>query len=307
MGTSGEVSVSNGNASAGNPTIGLADAGTPGTYTQVTTDSKGRVTSGSNPTTLSGYGITDAQPLNSRLTSLSNIATTGMYAITGSGTSTTRTITAGSAKVSITNGDGVAGNPTLDVSEANLTHNNIGGTLGTAKGGTGLTSIGTTNQVLGVNSGATGLEYKSIVAGKGITVSNSAGQILVSENTSVNFYSGTVPISSGSTTFNISNTPTTANGTQIWSTTITPTSTTSSFILQFSAVVACGSLNRGVQFTLFRGTTPLTSTACWMDKASGSTPLTNTIYGTWYIGQGNGTAQDFGGVNPSNWTIFEVL
>jgi hypothetical protein len=31
-----------------------------GTYTQVTVDTKGRVTSASNPTTLSGYGITDA-------------------------------------------------------------------------------------------------------------------------------------------------------------------------------------------------------------------------------------------------------
>lgn len=33
---------------------------TPGTYKSVTVDSKGHVTSGTNPTTLSGYGITDA-------------------------------------------------------------------------------------------------------------------------------------------------------------------------------------------------------------------------------------------------------
>ena len=38
----------------------LKDTGTSGTYKSVTTDSKGRVTSGSNPTTLAGYGITDA-------------------------------------------------------------------------------------------------------------------------------------------------------------------------------------------------------------------------------------------------------
>ena len=38
----------------------LADIGTPGTYKSVTTDSKGRVTAGTNPTTLAGYGITDA-------------------------------------------------------------------------------------------------------------------------------------------------------------------------------------------------------------------------------------------------------
>lgn len=42
-----------------NPTLGAV--GTAGTYKSVTTDSKGRVISGSNPTTLSGYGITDAR------------------------------------------------------------------------------------------------------------------------------------------------------------------------------------------------------------------------------------------------------
>ena len=39
----------------------LANSGvTAGTYKSVTVDSKGRVTNGTNPTTLSGYGITDA-------------------------------------------------------------------------------------------------------------------------------------------------------------------------------------------------------------------------------------------------------
>jgi len=38
----------------------LTNVGTAGTYRSVTTDAKGRVISGTNPTTLSGYGITDA-------------------------------------------------------------------------------------------------------------------------------------------------------------------------------------------------------------------------------------------------------
>lgn len=42
------------------PTVSLANVGTAGTYKSVTTDAQGRVISGTNPTTLSGYGITDA-------------------------------------------------------------------------------------------------------------------------------------------------------------------------------------------------------------------------------------------------------
>lgn len=55
--------------------VDLATAGTAGTYRQVTTDAYGRVTSGANPTTLTGYGIVDAQPLDATLTALANLAT----------------------------------------------------------------------------------------------------------------------------------------------------------------------------------------------------------------------------------------
>jgi hypothetical protein len=55
----------------------------------------------------------------------------------------------------------------------------LAGTLGTTNGGTGLTSIGAANQVLGVNTGATGLEYKSIVAGAGISITPTAGALTI--------------------------------------------------------------------------------------------------------------------------------
>ena len=46
--------------------VTLANSGVAaGTYKSVTVDAKGRVTGGTNPTTLSGYGITDAAPLAS--------------------------------------------------------------------------------------------------------------------------------------------------------------------------------------------------------------------------------------------------
>lgn len=44
--------------------VALAATGTAGTYKSVTTDAKGRVTAGTNPNTLAGYGITDAAGLS---------------------------------------------------------------------------------------------------------------------------------------------------------------------------------------------------------------------------------------------------
>jgi hypothetical protein len=49
-----------------------------------------------------------------------------------------------------------------------------GTALPTANGGTGLTTVGTANQVLGMNSAATGLEYKTITTGT-TAVSNNVG------------------------------------------------------------------------------------------------------------------------------------
>jgi hypothetical protein len=69
-GTASNITVSDGDGVAGNPTINLATAGTAGTYVTTTTDAFGRVTSGSTtqawstltgtPTTLAGYAISDA-------------------------------------------------------------------------------------------------------------------------------------------------------------------------------------------------------------------------------------------------------
>lgn len=58
-GTNGHVTVATDTA-AGTTTIGLPNVGTAGTYFKVTTDAQGRVTAGENPTTVDGFGITDA-------------------------------------------------------------------------------------------------------------------------------------------------------------------------------------------------------------------------------------------------------
>jgi hypothetical protein len=74
---------------------------TAGTYRSVTVDVKGRVTAGTSPTTISGYGITDAQGLDATLTGLAGVSVgadqiiyatgTDAFAVT-SLTSTARTV-----------------------------------------------------------------------------------------------------------------------------------------------------------------------------------------------------------------------
>lgn len=84
-------------------TATLANSGvTAGTYKSVTVDAKGRVTGGTNPTTLSGYGIADAQPLDADLTAIAGLAgTSGLLKKTAADTWTLDT---GAYITSITSG-----------------------------------------------------------------------------------------------------------------------------------------------------------------------------------------------------------
>lgn len=52
-------------------------------------------------------------------------------------------------------------------------------TLPINKGGTNLTSLGTNNQILGVNSGGNALEYKTLTAGSNVTITHGANSITI--------------------------------------------------------------------------------------------------------------------------------
>ena len=81
---------------------------------------------------------------------------------------------------------------------------NVTGVVAIANGGTNLSALGTANQVLGVNNGATGLEYKTVSAGTGISVTHAANSITVA-NTGVTSVGATSPVaSSGGATPTIS-------------------------------------------------------------------------------------------------------
>ena len=89
----------------------------------------------SNPPTFKVYGA--------NVDALDNTSSTGIYALTSFGTSAVRTMTGTASRLTVTNGDGVSGNPTFDISTAYVGQNTIT-TLGTITTGvwTG-TSIGT--------------------------------------------------------------------------------------------------------------------------------------------------------------------
>lgn len=62
--------------------------------------------------------LSGKQPLDDELTALAAVATNGLYARTGAGAVAARTITGTTDEVTVTNGDGVAGNPTITLAAA---------------------------------------------------------------------------------------------------------------------------------------------------------------------------------------------
>ncbi|MBX2996691.1 MAG: hypothetical protein KF681_17875, partial [Bdellovibrionaceae bacterium] len=91
---------------------------------------------------------------------------------------------------------------TIGIAGAQITSGTINAarlpTIDPTKGGTGLTALGTSNQVLGVNNAGSSMEYKSITGGAGVTITHSAGGIEVSATGSggtVTNVTGSAPIS----------------------------------------------------------------------------------------------------------------
>ena len=105
------------------------DLDAQGTYSQVTVDSRGRIIDATNPTTLSAYGIADAQPLDSDLTSLASMTSFGLLSRQAEGTIVSRTITGGNQRLVVQNGNGQSSNPFIDLADTTVvvgTYNPIG-------------------------------------------------------------------------------------------------------------------------------------------------------------------------------------
>lgn len=113
----------------------LANSGaSAGTYRSVTVNAKGLVTGGTNPTTLAGYGITDAQALDADLTAIAALAgTSGFLKKTAADTWAldTSTYITGNQTVTLSGDASGSGATAITVTLA---------TVAATKGGTGQTT-----------------------------------------------------------------------------------------------------------------------------------------------------------------------
>lgn len=138
--------------------------------------------------------IATKQPLDADLTAIAALSSTGLIARTGAGSVSARSV-AGSSNISVTNGDGVSGNPTVAIT----------GQIPVANGGLGVNTAPAIGAVpIGTGTGYT---VAQLTAGSGISIVNAAGSITLALATPLNYnidggdassvYGGTTPINGG--------------------------------------------------------------------------------------------------------------
>lgn len=107
------------NTRTGAVTLTSADVTTALTYTPTSiTGLTGAQTAAAVRTGLSLVPGTDVQAYDADLAALAANATNGLWARTGAGTGSARTITGTANEITVTNGDGVSGNPTASLPAA---------------------------------------------------------------------------------------------------------------------------------------------------------------------------------------------
>ncbi len=125
----------------------------------------------------------------------------GLMTRTAAGTYANRTVTGTASRISITDGDGVSGNPTIDIDSSYVGQTSIttlgtittgtwqGTTIAVDQGGTGQTSY-TDGQLLIGNSTGNTLAKATLTEGAGIDITNGSGTITIAAETATDTNAG---------------------------------------------------------------------------------------------------------------------
>lgn len=202
------VSSATGAVTIGNTGVLSFSAGTTGlTPNSATT---GAVTLGGTLSTVNGgTGLNTSAATNGQLLigtgsglALSTLtAGTGIIVTNASGSIT---VAADSSALVTTFSGGTTGLTPASATSGAIT---LAGTLAVANGGTGLTALGTANQVFGVDAAGTAAEYKTLTAGTGMSIVHGAN-VVTFNNTGVTSVGLSLP-----SFITVSNSPVTTTGT----------------------------------------------------------------------------------------------
>ena len=169
--------VTNDSITLGTTALTFAQVSGAGTYTNGS-----GITLTGNVFSISASAITNSMLADATLQALATFNTNGIICQTAADTFTGRTLTGTAGKITVTNGDGVSGNPTFTIDSGYVGQNSIT-TVGTIATGTwNATIISLAKGGTGADLSATGPGY--LVQATNGAVATSAADLLVVKNTS---------------------------------------------------------------------------------------------------------------------------
>lgn len=294
-----------------------------GFYTRTGTDtwaarSLTQPTSGLTITNPAGTAGNPTFALANDLAAVEGLATTGIAVRTSADTWATRTIQGTTNQITVTNGAGTGGDPTVAIATNPIIPGT--GSIQVPAGSTAERTDPPSNGMIRFNTTLNQYEAWNTDRWVGLQSFTQGGTF------QLNAYLGSIPSTSGTSAVPYDSTePLITEGTEIWTRTVVPAAATSRFVVECPFTVDIGTSNRVLIVSLFRdsinlgtalfystgGGRPITMSLKVNDEPATTTPVVYSMRagigsgtGTWYI---NATAggQTLGGKLVSQYEIRE--